>query len=80
MVSVIADELALGFDDGQGQSVVVAQGEKRGLKRVEGKRLDRAFELLAAALRQAGQIIIRGTFNRPRIVEIHAALRFRTLL
>ena len=80
MVSVIADELALGFDDGQGYSVVVAQGEERGLKRVERNRLDRAFELLAAALRQARQIIIRGTFNRPRIVEIHAALRFRTLL
>ena len=51
MVSVIADELALGFDDGQGYSVVVAQGEERGLKRVERNRLDRAFELLAAALR-----------------------------
>ncbi len=51
MVSVIADEVALVFDDGQGQSVVVLQGEKRGLKREEGKRLDRAFELLAAALR-----------------------------
>jgi hypothetical protein len=51
MVSVIADEVALVFDDRQGQSIVVLQGEKRGLKRVEGKRLDRAFELLAAALR-----------------------------